>query len=147
MLVSEAEIQADPQAVYDVIADVSSYKDWNPFNTATNVTSPVKEGDLITLNSNLGNRKMTVRHRILEMKPGEKFTWCDVGFFTYFAYGERTRYLTETERGTHYRVELKISGMLSWLAKIQFSKLIQPGMDAEAKALQRRTEFLSSGNQ
>lgn len=137
IIVSELEIEAEPLAVYNVIADLVSYKEWNPFNTA-NVEGPVAEGDTFSVNSNLGDRKMTVTHRMLEMKPGRKFKWCDTGFFTHFAYGERTRYLIETEHGTNYRCELKISGILSWIVNRQFSRQMQSSMDAEAEALKVR---------
>lgn len=144
VLISETEIEASPRAVYDVIVDLESYQYWNPFNTVE-VLGPVEEQQLVTIFSNLGSKKMTVKHRILEMQPGVKFKWCDVGFFTYFAYGERTRFLTKTEKGTHYRVELKITGILSWLAKMQFGNVISSGMDEETEALKLRTELLMAG--
>ncbi len=143
ILASEIDITADPEAVYEVMTDLVSYQHWNPFNTA-DVDGPVKEQQLVTINANLGNKKMVVQHRILEMKPGVNFTWCDVGFFTYFAYGERSRYLTKTDKGAHYRVELKVSGILSWIVKLKFGAAIASGMDAETKALKARTELLAA---
>lgn len=145
IVVSEIEIDAEPIDVYDVIADLADYKSWNPFNTA-NVDGPVQVGDFFSVNSTMGEEKMTVTHQMLEMEPGRKLKWCDTGFFTHFAYGERTRHLTQTERGTHYHCELKITGILSWLVKKQFSGRMQDAMDAEAEALKKRVLAKLSGH-
>lgn len=142
-IISEIEIDADPVSVYDVVADLVSYKDWNPFNVA-NVDGPVAVGDLFSVDSNMGDRQMTVTHKMLEMNPGVKFKWCDTGFFTYFAYGERTRSFIKTETGTHYHCELKISGILSALVKNSFSSQIGPAMEAETAALKVRVEELAA---
>lgn len=38
---------------------------------------------------------MTVRHKVITMQPNEHFAWCDMGWFTRFAYGERSRYIRD----------------------------------------------------
>jgi len=139
VLNSEAHINAAPDSVYEVITDIASYKNWNPFNSS-DFKGQVEPGQKVTINAHLGNRVMKVEHRILEMQPGKLFKWCDLGLFTYFAYGERTRYLTKTDKGTHYRVELKVTGILSWLAKYMFGKVIAPGMESETRALKKYIE-------
>ena len=133
-------IAADATAIYDIIVDIESYDEWNPFNPGGRGT-PQVGGPLITITADLAGRRLDVQHKILEMVPGRAFKWCDTGAFTYFAYGERGRYMEPSaEGGTDYRVRLEISGILAWLAYAMFGSAMEEGVVAETDALKRRAE-------
>jgi len=138
VLVEERLIHADVETVYDISTDLLQYDKWNPWNISASHKAVVGEFSHITVI--LGKKQMTVRHKILEMITNQSFVWCDTGFFTYFAYGQRSRTFQVTENGVLYRCELKVTGILSFLAKLLYLKKIRIGMQAESDALQQTAE-------
>jgi hypothetical protein len=66
--------------------------------------------------------------------------WCDLGWFTKLAYGERGRYIRRQGDAVHYRVELNITGPLAWLVKWQMEPTLKQGIEAETLALKQRAE-------
>ena len=138
-LACETVIRAAPTTVYDILADLPRYGEWNPFNIrGVGVAAP---GKTVRITARLGKREMTVSHKILVMEPGAAFVWGDLGWFTKFAYGERARYIERGEDGVvRYRVELSITGPLAWLVKWQMSPLLLGGIQAETDALKLRAE-------
>jgi hypothetical protein len=134
----ETLIRARPETVYGLLADVARYSEWNPWNIRGEGTAA--PGQVITITAKLGKREMKVNHRILVMEPNQRFVWCDLGWFTMLAYGERARYLSRNGDGVHYRVELTITGPLAWLVKWQMLRALETGMQAETDALKRVAE-------
>jgi hypothetical protein len=138
-LKNEALIQASADTVYDVLIDVEGYSQWNPWNIAGE-GMPAIQGPLIKISAKLGNRIMTVKHKILTMERGRAFVWCDTGLFTYFTMGKRSRFLTPHPEGVHYQVQLELSGPLVWFTRLIFEKQIITGMEKETQALKKRAE-------
>ena len=137
-LAVETVIRAAPATVYDILADLPRYGEWNPFNIR-GVGTPAP-GNTVRITARLGRREMTVSHKILVMEPGAAFVWGDLGWFTHFAYGERARYIHHDNGVVRYRVELCITGPLAWLVKWQMAPTLQRGMQAETDALKVRAE-------
>jgi hypothetical protein len=138
-LAAKTLIRAQPATVYGIISDIASYADWNPWNVRGEGTA--EEGKTIAITAKLGKRQLTVHHRILVAKPNETFIWCDLGWFTRLAYGERARYLEPHRDGVNYRVELTISGPLAWFVRWQMQRDLETGLRAEMEALKRRAEL------
>jgi hypothetical protein len=137
-LACETVIRAKPETVYGILSDLPRYAEWNPFNIrGAGVAAP---GNTVRITARLGKREMTVSHKILVMERNAAFVWCDLGWFTKFAYGERARYLHDEGGSVRYRVELSITGPLAWLVKWQMAPLLQGGMQAETDALKKRAE-------
>jgi hypothetical protein len=90
----------------------------------------------------LGPGRLTLDHRILTTRPGEEFRWCDLGWFTRLAYGERARFLSPSGGGTRYRVELSITGVASRLVGVTLGRDLTAKMRAETLALKQRAEAL-----
>jgi hypothetical protein len=134
----ETVIRAKPETIFGLISDVQRYAEWNPFNVKGKGT--VEEGNTITITAQLGKRRLDVNHKILVKRPNERLIWCDLGWFTALAYGERARYLDARADGVHYRVELVITGPLAWFVKYQMHHALQSGMQAETDALKRVAE-------
>jgi uncharacterized protein YndB with AHSA1/START domain len=137
-LTSETRIAAPPAAVFEAMTDLDGYARWNPWNVRG--AGRAVEGELVDITVKLGRRTPHVRHRILEVKPHERFQWCDVGWFTRVAYGQRTRTLQPDGDGVRYHVELTVSGPLAWLVKWQMGRDLERGLAEETAALKKFVE-------
>jgi hypothetical protein len=133
-------IAAPPSAVFGVMTDLGRYHEWNPW--IVRASGHVAAGNEIQVTSRLGARRMDVRHRILALKPDRELRWCDLGWFTALAYGERARFLQPASKGTIYRVELTVTGIATRLVKSMFGIDLQVGLAAETAALKERVEVL-----
>lgn len=67
------EIDARPQAVWDVLADVDAYSEWNPFLRIDR--APVAVGDQLSVTIRPGRRKMTFRPTVTAFEPGREISW------------------------------------------------------------------------
>jgi len=135
-----ASIAADAGAVYDILVDLDRYCDWNPWNFAARGT-PRVGGPLIEVDVRLGERTMTVLHKILVMERGRMFRWSDTGWFTWLCYGQRTRMLEPSAGGgCDYTVELQLTGPLVFLTRLMFGKHLVSGLAAETEALKAHAE-------
>lgn len=144
---AETRIAATAKTVYGIIADLPNYEKWNPWNLSCEGSegSVVKEGAIFTVNVQLNGKRMIVQHKILKMQPYEKFVWCDLGWFTRFAYGERSRTIRDAGNGqVDCCVELSISGPLSWVAYRLYGESIRKGMAMELEGLKKYAESVSA---
>ena len=131
-------IDAPPATVFEVITDLDRYAQWNPW--IVDARGDAVEGGVLEATSRLGARRLKVRHRILTRRGDAEFRWCDLGWFTALAYGERARFLEPTRRGTAYRVELTITGIAWRLVKSMYGPDLAVGLAAETAALKERAE-------
>ena len=137
-LACETRIAAAPETVFAIITDVGRYDEWNPWNVRGEGTAVA--GATIGITALVGKREMQVKHKILELRPCERFVWCDVGLATHFYYSERARSLHRDGDGVRYRVELTTTGPLAWLVKLSMGRSLHASMLAEMEALKRRAE-------
>jgi hypothetical protein len=138
--IEEAIIDSPAETIFDVMTDFASYRAWNPWIVEAKATS---EHDVIKVKSKLGRQTMAVRHRILTKRPATEFRWCDLGWFTAIAYGERARFLEKLPSGkVSYRVELTVTGFGARLVKVLYGKALASGLKAETVALKARAEAL-----
>jgi hypothetical protein len=141
-LAQEALIEAPAGTVFEVITDLPRYAEWNPW--IVKAAGTPTEGATIQVRSLVGGRIMKVDHRILRSKPDAEFRWCDLGWFTRLAYGERARGLEPRGEGkVAYRVELTITGPFSSLVKAVLGRSLAHGLKAETDALKVRAERLA----
>lgn len=137
---TEIEINADAEAVYGVIADFGNYHRWNPW--LIQAQGQCREGEIVDVTVRLGAKTMKVKHKVLEVVPGKRLRWCDMGWFTLFAYGERSRSIEALPGGgVRYRNELPITGPLRVLADMFTGKAVREGMAAENLALKHFLEI------
>ena len=136
------EIDASVNLVFQVVSEIENYHRWNPWNIhCTN--GPAKPGTTTEVTAVMGGKTMKLQHRILEVIPDEQFKWCDTGWFTIFAYGERARYVEEKDEGCHYRVELVVTGPLSFVAEKLYGEEINRCMRQETIALKEYCESMN----
>lgn len=140
MLIRETiEIDASCEKVMAVLCDLSSYESWNPW--IVRAKGDVKVGNIIDVWGKVGGKVSHFQHKILAVDPGV-FHWCDLGFFTHFAYGERKRTFSEQNGQTLFTVELNVTGVFAFMASWFFGKSLQEGMAGETLALKQRAESL-----
>ena len=138
-LVCEARIQAPPEVVYDLIADVDRYEDWNPWNIQGS-GGPAASGRVVHMTVKLGTRLLNVRHHVVEARRAAKLTMRDVGWYRAIADGIRTREIKSVEEGSLYRVVLTVTGPLVWAVRLYFRKDLEGGLLAETNAIKRTAE-------
>jgi retinol dehydrogenase 12 len=134
-------IHAPPEVVYRTVSDLASYSDWNPWVFRGEGTAE-RPGDEFSVDVKLGSRTMRVRHRVLVASPGERFGWCDLGWFTGLASGRRLRWIDPTGEGSRVVTRIKLYGPLAHLAWRLHGTSIRAGMAAEATALADRCAVL-----
>lgn len=141
-LSEETTIDAPPQTVFDVLADFASYARWNPW--VVEAVGSAVEGERVRVKARLGARTMQVDHRVLVVRPGWELRWCDLGWFTHLARGERARLLEPLPGGgVKYRVELRVTGIASSLTERLFGEALVAGIHGETAALKQRAEAIA----
>jgi hypothetical protein len=135
-------IDAPPEIVYRVVSDVASYSAWNPW-CFRGEGSAQRPGEEVAMDVKLGGRSMRVRHRVLVAAPGERFGWCDIGWFTVLGGGRRLRWIEPEGDGSRIVSRIRLSGPLAHLAWRLHGESIRTGMAAEASALADRAAKLA----
>lgn len=105
----ERHINADPQAIWDLLTDAESYATWN--QAVVSITGPIVEGNRIELVS-VVNPKRTFKLRVSEMRAPNRMVWSDgmpLGLFK----GERTYDVTPTPDGATFSMVEEFSGVLA----------------------------------
>lgn len=130
---TEIAIEAPPEVVYDAIANVAAYAEWNPWLVRAEGSAEV--GGSVEAEVRLGAKTMHASHRVLSASPPERFAWCDVGWFTPLARGRRFRTIERTKSGSRLFVRLAVVGPFARLADALHGKGLREGLDAETRAL------------
>lgn len=131
-------IDCPPEAVFAVLCDFTAYAQWNPWIVAAQ--GACTSGAKVAVKAKLAKRVGQYQHRILRIEAPYRLHWCDVGWFTHFAYGERKRELVAQGAGTNYTVTLTVSGCLSGLVNLLYGQALEKGMTEETQALKQWVE-------
>ncbi|HEY9036046.1 MAG TPA: SRPBCC domain-containing protein [Pseudomonadales bacterium] len=139
----ERTVAASAETVWDIIADLPRYAEWNPW--IYHAEGDIRKNSAVTVSAQFGKQGGTYQHRMIAAERPSLFHWCDVGWFTVFADGERIRNITPIDE-THclYRVELRVTGMAAALADRFYGDFMRGGLKAESNALKQRAEQLAS---
>jgi hypothetical protein len=131
-------IDAPPEVVFGVIADLPSYEQWNPFLVAA--SGRVEVGAVVSGKSVLGKIATSYRHRVYEYVPDRRLSWRDFGLSAFLVCGDRSRHVDPRDGATQYRCHLKLSGPLSGVIDLIFGSGLRNGVVVEARALKREAE-------
>jgi hypothetical protein len=132
---STSHIQADPDAVWRVLADASAYPTWD--SGVKSVEGTVAPGEKIKVVSE-ANPGRAFPITVSEIVPGERMTWTGgmpLGLFR----GVRTYTLTPEDGGTRFRMREEFSGPLLPLIWRSMPDL-GPSFEKFARGLKARTE-------
>ena len=102
-------INAEPEKVWALLADASSYRHWN--RAVVSIEGRIAAGETVALVS-IANPKRSFRLQVTELTAPTRMVWRDgmpLGLFT----GERT-YLVEPREGvTHFEMTEEYTGLLA----------------------------------
>ncbi|MCY4045811.1 MAG: SRPBCC domain-containing protein [Cellvibrionales bacterium] len=132
-------IKATDEKVYQILTDLKNYHRWNPWVIDCS-DGMINEGELTEVTVKLGKKTMKVKHKIVTLKPHSRFVWCDTGWFTLFAFGQRERTIEPCEGGVNYKVILKVTGPLAFVASLLYKKDLIHGLTQETQALKQWCE-------
>lgn len=133
------DIDASPQAVWDVLSDFAAYGDWNPFMDRIEGRAEVGAKLVVHMSPN-GGRGMTFRPTVLAAVPGQELRWLGkLGVGGLFD-GEHSFVLTpNADATTHLAHGERFSGVLVALLKGTV-KDSHAGFEAFNNALKQRVE-------
>lgn len=133
------DIEASPQAVWDVLSDFAAYGDWNPFMDRIEGRAEVG-ATLVVHMSPPGGRGMTFRPTVLAAVPGQELRWLGkLGVGGLFD-GEHSFVLTPNADGTTRLAHgERFSGILVALFKSTL-KDSHAGFETFNTALKQRVE-------
>ena len=131
-------IEAPPERVWEVLADLPSYGSWNPF--VPKVRGELAEGQTVTLTVLLGGKVRRQKLAVREVVPPSRLRWTVVGVPGFLLRGGRTQTLDITDGGTTYRNVEQLDGLLSPLVGWLTGKHIQHGLDTSCAALKHYVE-------
>jgi uncharacterized protein YndB with AHSA1/START domain len=131
-------INAKPEHVFAAITGFKAYSQWNPW--LVKAEGECQTGEDIVVDVVFGKRIQQYHHKILKIDRPNVFHWCDKGWFTIFAYGDRLRTCVPVAGGTEYTVVLSITGPLSFLVEWLFGEHLAEGMTRETAALKQFVE-------
>jgi hypothetical protein len=137
---AEIEIDAPIERVWDILHDLPSYEEWNPFTPK--VESTLQVGDPIHLHVRLRSPRLTHRVEfVTALEPLRKMCWNMKMGARFLLYAERCQTLTEIAPGRiHYITEDRFSGWLTGLVMRLFGDAMQRGFTDCAVALKKRAE-------
>ncbi len=135
----EVVITADPERIFDLLADLPGYAAWNPWIVWAR--GELVPGGDVTVGVVLGGKVQEAQHKVLVVEPFQQLCWKDAGWNAWFLYGQRCRTLEALPDGTvKVTNELLLDGPLAWLGKLTNGASLDAGMIAENAALKATAE-------
>lgn len=133
----ERIINTSAQKLFDVILDYSSYSKWNTW-----IHFAEKNADgTVTVKTTINGKEKIFQHKIIEVSPPHTFHWCDMGWFTKLAFGQRIRSIEAlSENQCRYVCELRVTGLAEKLADKTHGRFIIEGLKKEADSLKSHLE-------
>jgi predicted TIM-barrel fold metal-dependent hydrolase len=140
-VVTEIEIDAAPDAVWDVLVDFDGYPEWNPF--ILEISGLPEQGERLTayiepLHQDGG---MTFSPTVLVSNSGQEFRWLGQLGIPAIMDGEHYFVLEETENGTRLIHGERFRGVLDFVMDMQ---PLAQSFDAMNRALKTRVEGFPS---
>ena len=134
-LLTQIEINASPEQVWQVFMDFDSYPDWNPFIKEIKGAPVVGEG----LEARLPG--MTVKPSVLIVEEEREFRWRGTLWWSAIFSGEHYFCLKPTEAGSTTFVHGEyFSGLLEPLFRKKLHTETKAGFEAMNEALKERVE-------
>ncbi|MCX4781761.1 SRPBCC domain-containing protein [Streptomyces sp. NBC_01264] len=137
----QAVIAAPAERIWDVLVDLPSYQDWNPW--VLRADGEVRPGATVHVTVALGTHVMPAEHTVLVVEPNRRFCWRDAGWNASFVYGQRCRTLDPRADGTVLVTnELLLDGIFSSATDLVMGTALRKGLAAETRALELRAESM-----
>jgi hypothetical protein len=136
---TDIDIEAPPDVGWDILTDLGSYSEWNPFVTSAEGTAAVGE-KLTNRLQPLGGKAMTFRPQVTVAETGRVFEWLGrLGFPGVFD-GRHRFELETTSTGTHFTQSEVFNGVLVRSMRKSLDSQTAKGFEAMNSALKARAE-------
>jgi hypothetical protein len=147
---AEQEIAAPARVVWDVLADLDAYAEWNPFCPYVETDRIAGHPIVLYVDFDLSwpprPREQLLRQveTISRFAPGEVLGWtAKLGHEALFRARREQRVEVLGERRCWYTSDERFAGPLAWLVNTLYAVKLQRAFDATAVALARRAESLA----
>ena len=142
---TEVLIEADTHTVWEILADVGSYAEWNPFVVASE-GRPVVGERLVNRMQPPGGRAMTFKPTVTEAEPGRSFEWLGrLGVPGVFDGRHRFELEPAGDGGTRLVHGERFSGILVRFMRRSLDSETKAGIEAMNEALKDRAEARARG--
>jgi hypothetical protein len=140
------EIEAPVALVWEVIADLPRYPEWNPF--VVRARSSLEVGEPIVMSVRvIPLFAQPQRETILECLPQQRLCYGVAGVPLNALHSLRYHELRhESSERTHYCSHFELSGWLAPLTRMLLGRHLARGFAAATKALKERAELLHRGD-
>lgn len=134
------EIEAPTDVVWEVLADLDRYAEWNPFIVEASGTVAVGER-LANRLQPPGGRAMTFRPRVTEVEPERSFEWLGrLGLPSVFDGRHRFELRATPSGGTTFSHREHFTGVLVPLMRRSLDEHTAAGFTAMNEAIKARSE-------
>jgi len=137
---TEIDIDARPDAVWDVLVDLASYPDWNPM--VKKASGEVRVGERLRLHYEPeGQKKRTFKPLLLVVEPGRELRWQGQPGMRLLFESEHIYILKETPEGkTHLDHDMIFYGLLIPPVKRLIEKASRKPFNDLNRAMKERVE-------
>lgn len=136
---TEIEINAPVETVWEILVDLGSYKDWNPFMVSSEGTVAVGER-LTNRMQPPGGKGMTFRPVVTVVEPERVFEWLGRPRVPWVFDGRHRFELEATETGTRLIHGEQFSGVMLLFMRKSLDTHTLAGFQAMNEALKARAE-------
>ena len=138
-LVTEIDIAATPQRVWQVLGDLAAYREWNPF--IVEASGRLAAGDRLTLRMQpVGGRAMTLRPTLARVDEGALLRWTGRLGVPGLLDVDHRFVLEATGSGTHLTQEEDFRGLLVPFVAGTLDRGTRPAFVLMNEALKARAE-------
>lgn len=143
-LVSQIDIDASPQRVWQVLTDLSAYPQWNPF--IVRAEGPIEAGSRLTLRMRpVGGRAATLKPKVLEATEASRLRWRGtVGIPGLLDADHVFRLVPLDGGGTRLHQDEEFHGLLVPLVTRSLHRQTLPAFGAMNEALKHRAEHAAT---
>jgi hypothetical protein len=139
-ITAEIEIDAPVERVWNILVDLDSYPQWNPFTVR--VDSTLEVGSTVDLYVRMKpNKEIVQREIVTVVEPNKKLSWGLTMGAKFLLFTDRYQVLEALgPNKTRYFTSDDFSGVLTPLVMMLYGKHIKRGFDGIAAALKERAE-------
>jgi hypothetical protein len=138
----EVEVAADPETVWEVMADIARWPSWNPDIRAATVHGPLRPGTSFRWQSGPGTIRSTLQ--VVERPTELSWTGRTMGIPAIHVY--RLRASDQQPGHTVVRLEESWDGLLARLLRRPFTRTLQSAIDTGLARLKAEAERRTSGD-